>query len=246
MAPKRGDSWFVRIHRTYEELEPWVQNLTNKCEKLVVYEHEADEEVNRLHCHLMIVGYKTSDETMKVQVTKTLGHRPEKTDWAWDPDIRSEEETITYMTKRDLQAKYVKGVSAEMIAECSAKYLPRSEYGKRHGKTQFKVIAEKPEVSKKRQNDLLDEMVKRLKGFRKYEIEQYPIVSTLAAEVAEQEFKWNANQVLEVIMSVLNEERVIAGRYKIRDYYDTLMMRLDRSQFKASMIGMLGFKNTLI
>ncbi len=246
MSPKRGENWFVRIHRTYEELEPWVQNLAGKCSKLVVFEHEADEEVNRLHCHIMIVGYKTSDETMKVQVTKALGYRPPAGDWAWDPDLRSEEETITYMSKKDLQAKFVKGVSEDFIAECSAKYLPRDEYGKRKGKTQYKVIAEKPEASRKRQNDLLDEMVKRLKNYRKYEIQEYPIVSTMAAEVAEAEFKWNATQVLDVIMSVLNEERVIAGRYKIRDYYDTLMMRLDRAQYRASMIGMLGFKNTLI
>lgn len=230
MAPKRGDSWFVRVHRTYEELEPWVQNLAEKCDKLVVYEHEADEEVNRLHCHLMIIGYKTSDETMKAQLTKVLGQRPEKTDWAWDPEVRSEESTIAYMSKKDLHAKFVKGVSADMIAECSAKYVPKSEYGKRQGKTQYSVIAEKPEVSKKRQNDLLDEMIKRYK-------DMYPMDKYIDTE----SYPFCSKAVLRVIIEVLNDNRTIFGRYKVRDYYDTICARMWASKFQNMVLTMMGF-----
>lgn len=221
----------MRIHRTYEELEPWVQNLSEKCEKLVVYEHEADEEVNRLHCHIMIIGYNTSDETMKQQVIKVLGARPDKTDWAWDPNVRSEFDSIAYMSKKDLHAKFVKGVSADIIAECSAKYVPKSEYGKRNGKTQYKVITEKPEVSKKRQNDLLDEMIKRYKSG--YPMDKYLEDST---------YPFKAAFVINVILEVLNENRVIFGRYKVRDYFDTICARMWTLRFQNIMEQtMIGF-----
>lgn len=248
MAPKKGTDWAIRITRSYDELDGWVQHLADKCERAIAYEHEADEEVSRTHVHLVIIGYSTSDETMKAQIRKHFNTKTfPKTDWVFDNELRDERKAITYASKKDLHAKFNKGYEATFIAECSAEYLPPDEYAKKgRTKTQYKVIAEKPEVSKKRQNDLLDEMMNRLKNYRKYEIQEYPIVSTLAAEVAETEFKWNAHQVLKVIVAVLNEEKVIAGRYKIRDYYDTLMMRLDGLEFRNNMIGMLGFKNSLI
>lgn len=232
MAPKRGSSWFVRVHRTYEEIHPWIQNLDTKCDKLVVYEHEADEEVSRLHCHLIIVGYTTSDETMKQQLIKCLGQRPEKTDWAWDPDLRSEEDAITYMSKKHLQAKFVKGYSDEYVAECSAKYQPPEAYAKAKGahKVQYKVVTEKPEISKKRQNDLLDEMIAEIRT--NYPMDQY---------VTNSDMPFDHKVVLRCILEILNKNRVIFGRYKVRDYYDTILSRLWTSKFQDRMITMIGF-----
>lgn len=247
MAPKRGTDWFVRIHRTYAEIEPWVRNLSDKIQKLVVYQHDADEEVSRTHCHLMIIGYTTSDETMKTQLTKVLGERLKgQKDWVWDPVVRSETDAITYMSKKDLQPMFVVGFDETLIAECSAKYRPKDEYVKSKEKTQFKIVAEKPEVSKKRQNDLLDEMTTRLKNLRKNEIESFPIVSALNARSDAEAFQWEQEKVLQIIIDVLNENRVIFGRYKVRDYYDTLMCRLDSKQFKNSMLGMVAYKNSFI
>lgn len=229
MAPKRGDNWSVRITRTYEELKPWIQNLSDKCEKLIVYQHDADEDVSRTHCHLMIIGYTTSDETMKMQLTKILGQRPEKTDWAWDPSVRSEDDSISYMSKKDLQPMYNKGYEDSYVVERSTKYVPKSEYVKSSGKTQYKVIAEKPEVSKKRQNDLLDEMIQKYR-------ENYPMDEYVCKNPP-----FKSNEVVKIIIDTLNQHRVIFGRYKVRDYYDTIMSRLWPNLFAEKMCGMVGF-----
>jgi len=230
MPAKRGTDWFVRVHRTYEEIQPWIQNLESKCTKLVAYQHDADEEVNRTHCHLMIIGYTTTDETMKMQLKKVLGTRLEKTDWAWDPSVRSEADTIQYMSKKDLHPSFCKGYEDEFVAECSAKYLPKSEYAKSNSKTQFKIVSEKPAESKKRQNDLLDEMVAKIRN-------QYP----MDKYVTNADMPFDHRLVLNIIIEVLNEHRVIFGRYKVRDYYDTILSRLWPFKFQDRMQTMIGF-----
>lgn len=123
------------------------------------------------------------------------------------------------------------GYEEEYVAECSAKYVPRSEYAKTTGKTQFKVVSEKPEVSKKRQNDLLDEMIEIIR--KQYPIDQF---------VTNADMPCDSKLVVRVILDVLNEHRVIFGRYKVRDYYDTILSRLWTSKFQDKMLNhMVGF-----
>lgn len=233
MAPKKGTDWAIRITRSYDELDGWVQHLADKCERAIAYEHEADEEVSRTHVHLVIIGYSTSDETMKAQIRKHFNTKTfPKTDWVFDNELRDERKAITYASKKDLQAKFNKGYEATFVAECSAEYLPPDEYAKKgRGKTQYKVIAEKPEVSKKRQNDLLDEMIKRYKSG--YPMDKYLEDCT---------YPFKASFVVNVILEVLNEHRVIFGRYKVRDYFDTICARMWTSRFQNIMEQtMIGF-----
>lgn len=230
MAPKKASDWAIRITREYSELDAWVQHLSDKCDRLIAYQHDADEEVSRTHVHLVVIGYTTSDETMKSQIRKhfQVSQFP-KTDWVFDI-LRDEHKAITYASKKDLQAKFMKGYEQEFVAECSAKYLPPEQYSNSKVKTQFKVIAEKPEVSKKRQNDLLDEMIQVIK-------QNHPIQQHLT----EFNYQWDPHEVLNSIIEVLNKHRVIFGRYKVRDYYDTIMSRMCPSKFQQSMREMVCF-----
>lgn len=231
MAPKKFTDWAIRITRSYDELDGWVQRLAEKCLRLIAYEHDADEDVSRTHVHLVVIGYSTSDETMKAQIRKhfQVSQFP-KTDWVFD-ELRDERKAIIYASKKDLQASFSKGYEAEFVAECSAEYLPPDEYAKKgNSKTQFKVVAEKPEVSKKRQNDLLDEMVKRYRN-------EYPMDKYLQTE----DMPFQGKLVIRLIIEVLNEHRVIFGRYKVRDYYDTICARLWSSKFQNMMETMIGF-----
>lgn len=230
MAPKRGTDWFVRIHRTYEEIEPWVRNLSDKAAKLIVYQHDSDEEVNRTHCHLMIIGYTTSDETMKTQLTKVLGVRLKgQKDWAWDPVVRNESAAIQYMSKRDLQPKYVLNYEDSYVAECSAKYEPPDEYRKEE-KHSRKLIPEKPEITKKRRNDYIEEMIQALK-------DEHPMYHYVDGF----KYKWCAEEIKYIIINILNKNSEIYNRYKIRDYYDTLMGRLCPERFVGKIQSIVGF-----
>lgn len=154
-----------------------------------------------------------------------------RSDWVFDNELRDERKAITYASKKDLQAKFNKGYEASFIAECSAEYLPPDEYVKRNGKVQFKVVTEKPEVSRKRQNDLLDEMIRRYKSH--YQMDKY---------IENQSYPMDSKAVIREIIEVLNENRVIFGRYKVRDYYDTICARMWVGRFQNMMLEtMVGF-----
>lgn len=239
MAPKNGTDWSVRIHRTYEMLEPWILNLSNKCNKLIVYQHDADDDVSRTHCHIVIIGYTTSDATLKAQVIKCLGSRPEKTDWVWDPSVRSEALSIQYLSKKDLKPVYNKGFEESFIAENSAKYVPKDKSDDKNVLKKFKLISETPAQAKKRKNDYIEEMINDLK-------DNHPMWRHTEGF----KYTWNAQEVLFTIASVLNRNQVIYDRYKAREYYDTLMSRILPFHFidrlKSSIVGFVTKDNSFI
>jgi len=104
----------IRLSFPYAEVEEFFKKFKDS---VVVYEHEADEEVNRTHVHAL-VETAVSTDSMKNWVTKSLGKRPNKTDWAFVSKIQKEPVTyrfITYMTKGVLDPMYIHHIT---LAEC--------------------------------------------------------------------------------------------------------------------------------
>lgn len=231
MAPKQGTDWVIRVSRSYTELGPWIQHLSEKCLRVIAYEHEADEEVSRTHVHLVVIGYSTSDETMKSQIRTHFKTKSfPRSDWVFDNELRDERKAITYASKKDLQAKFNKGYEASFIAECSAEYLSLDEYSNHNrSKVQYKIIPEKAEVARKRQ---IDHVMAIVKGLQEYH-QVGCIYTALSTE------KITPRQVHEAIYRELIEKHnEIVGRYKWRDYYDAVTSRIHKAKFIDQMIFM--------
>lgn len=90
-----------------------LEQLYEDCEKVIVYEHPADDEVSRTHIHGLCIGYKHKDDTFrkffkgKYEYALTLKNK--KTGAPVD------ETFITYMSKGCYDPVYVKNVSDEEI-----------------------------------------------------------------------------------------------------------------------------------
>lgn len=104
----------IRLHVEWTEtLIPFFEQL----DRVAVYEHGADEEVNRTHIHAL-VETSVSTDTLKIRIGKCLGYKPNRSDWAFSEKVGRpltpvEDRFITYMSKGTLEPKYLKGFTQD-------------------------------------------------------------------------------------------------------------------------------------
>jgi len=200
--------YFCRMTAPFATQTEAITMIAEKCVKVLVYEH--NEETSRIHIHMYLVGCQVSTDTLK-NYFKRSGFKGGNKDWSFK--LSRDDGCITYMTKGIYDPSFVKGYSDEELAEYKARWEHRNPVIK--GKVQSKltfVVKETQAQSKKRKNDLLEEMIKLLPEHTSDDI----IVNT--------------------IIKVLNANQTIFSRYSVRDYYDTIKGRVDTQRFVDTMI----------
>ena len=196
----------IRISRSFKELNPekesFITKLAEVCDVLAVYEHEADEEITRTHIHCYADNPRVSTDTMKNWVKKALGvTKFVKTDWSF-PEAQ-DEGFITYMSKGHLDPLFIKGITDEACHLLKAQWV---DVPKKNGKTQYVLKIENPAQQKLRQWELVEEINRR------YNIND------------PEESRDPVEKLIRIIRQVvIIENNTICGRYKFRDYYDTIM-----------------------
>lgn len=210
----------IRVSRPYSELVGVFDRIKDACDKYIVYQHDADEEIARDHVHGLIVGCKVSTDTLKNWVKKELRVSAfPKTDWSFVTELQGSpvnDQFITYMAKGHLDP--VRSTwDTEEVARL--KSLWKDDYSKRGLKRQYKIVEMlTPAEAKKTYNQMLDDIQARLQD------------------------RDDDRYILEQIVRYANEKRLIVGRYKIRDMYDTLRSRIKPSTYIADLAAMCGFK----
>lgn len=219
----------IRVSRTYDELsktpkkdECFIKKLSDACDVCVVYEHEADESVNRTHIHAYVENPKVSTDTMKNWVKKTLGVTAfPKNDWAFP--VANDRGFITYLTKGKLTPKFVKGISDDEIRTLKAAWVDQPV---KKGKVQYILKVENPAQQKLRQTEMVDEIRRRVNDYKG----------------EESEGKYDPSRVVKIIKQVVViENHTVCGRYKFRDYYDTVMAH-ESPFFENQMISFVTYK----
>lgn len=111
----------VRLTFPYQKLVEFFDRF----EKVVVYQHDADESVNRTHVHAL-VEISVSTDTAKNWVQKCVGSRPKKDMWSFVSKLKKQpvtEEFITYMTKGKLEPVMLKGYTKELCDKYKARWV---------------------------------------------------------------------------------------------------------------------------
>lgn len=109
---------FGRITRAYTDLSGAFRSISLLCDKMLIYEHEADEEITKTHCHF-VAEHNCTTKTLKNTILKNLKTGDSlngNEDWSmpennWDKSHK----TITYMTKGRLEPKYNQGYTQDEI-----------------------------------------------------------------------------------------------------------------------------------
>lgn len=207
----------IRISRKYEELEQFFIRLEDQ-PILAVFEHPEDDEVNRTHVHFLLQT-DVSTDTLKNWIKKALDVKTfPKTDWAFATTYKDHQgkavdvnlDFITYMSKGILKPKLIRGI--DDWEQYVTKWVQPQQY---KGFKKFKTISERPETARKRQTDMLQ-----------------PIIENKALYQTQRE-------IVYAILDVLRKEKVITGRYKIRDYYDYVMNQRGDNDWKDDVARMV-------
>lgn len=191
-----------RITRPFQVLEASMKMYADNCEKLIVYEHV---DASRPHIHGLIVDCKVGTDTLKNYVRKFLG-KIDKTDWSFvTKDVN--EKFIVYMSKGKLAPSFVKGFNEDQVEAYRNDWV--SNPLKKQTKLTY-IVKETPAERKMRQEDMVNEIVKRYQ------------------ESADKSPDFLIGTIYRVV-SVENKN--ILGRYKVRDYYDTVVGRVNPTKW---------------
>lgn len=197
----------LRVTRSYACLKSFFDKLSANCDKLVAYQHD---ESSRVHVHALVVNCKPSTDTLKNWIRANAG-KVEKTDWSF---VQKEvnENFITYMSKGVLAPSCCYGFTSDQIEGYKNAWENRPKLLKQQRLT-F-VVKETPEQRKMRQEDMIAEIVKR------YQELPHPYSKDLI-------------QIIYKVVSI--ENRNVLGRFKLRDYYDTVMARVEHKDWLEAM-----------
>lgn len=202
----------IRISRPYDDIRDWVQGL--KAERIIAYQHDADDEVSRTHVHLLVLQSQIKPDAMKTRF-KTLYGNIDKTDWSFTSAFKDEGKVtpisddssskfITYMSKGHLEPVYNIGYELDEVNRLKSLWvIPKKMLSVKNGKfvRQTDDVAEKP---KKTRRNLLEIMLDRGKD----------------EDIDPDDTKG----ILSMIRKVLVENNEVIGMWKVMEYYDAWMM----------------------
>lgn len=194
----------IRISRSYEEVYDWVNDLT--ADKILVYQHDADDEVSRTHIHMLLIGSTLKPDALKARYKKLYGNIEAK-DWSFkksDGDVKY----ITYMSKGIIPPSFSKGYTVSEIEEYTKLWVDKTMLKVEDGK----FVRDIDEPGQKTKFQLLEQMRSQLCGKDSTRLD-----------------------ILKIIRKVLVKNRVVLGQWKAMDYYDSLMMYERKQDWLAGM-----------
>jgi len=223
-----------RISSPYSDLSGVFQKFADTCEAMVVYEHEADEQVSRTHCHFVMVNckYKTPEPLKRIFRQLVKDERDGNDLWAWTHEKNKTPNLsfIGYMAKNDLEPVFTKEVSAAAIL------LAQEEW--KRNKPHQSLIKPLDPVKKLTKFQIITEVSQRVIGrelsrsgkpYSGHKDEKIAIFNVVSPQV-----------VFEYISQVLAEHEQPVGLYKVMDLYDGFMMMHCQQKFVSNCMAVLG------
>lgn len=208
----------IRVTRPAGDLRSFIERIEARCDKLIIYQHD---ESSRPHIHGLITNCQVSTDTLKNYIKTSLGVTSfPKTDWSFvSKDVN--EKFITYMSKGRLDPVYSKGYDEHEVNEFRNQWEDKPH--KKSVQTRLTyVVKESPIERKQRQSDMVNE-----------------IVDTIEKEG----IKKSPRDIITVIWRiVVVKNQNVMGRYKLRDYYDSVASRVNHTEWIYEMENFVKFK----
>lgn len=119
--------YFVRITHPYASLQAMVSLWSLRCEKLVVYEHTGGK-TEKVHCHILILGSNTHKKQLRNIGSDFVCLKGNEL--CSFKECVSWQTPVVYMTKGNLEPKFLKGFQSEDSDNWKSQWVPRDQYEK--------------------------------------------------------------------------------------------------------------------
>jgi len=181
-----------------------IKEWADTCQQMVVYEHDADEEIQTPHLHMVMIDckYKTPEALKRSFLKKYFTDKKGNALWSWEhkdfpsPDLKF----ITYMSKGTLRPKFVKNVLPADIEELRLQWKTPTPKGT--------LLTERKE-STKTKRELCDIILALYK--KDNEEHQHVCIEAIA------------KSIVSITLKVLGEHKIVFCKRKIQEYRDTVM-----------------------
>jgi len=218
-----------RVTLSFSDVSGVIRTWADSCKQVVVYEHEADDEVNSTHVHMILMDceYKTpkslKDQFYKMIETTRKGNEL----WSWEhkdfpnPDLSF----ITYMSKGELEPIFVKDVEQRQIENFKKQWI--SKRNKKRDLTNLinveYVPVQVPEHLKKPTQKTKWELLGEMRAEVELWKDQHP--------------NWMLTKTHrnKIVVKVLKDHKQVFGLYKAIDFSYALQMYEDEDSYVDSM-----------
>lgn len=134
----------VRITREFSVIKPFFDKIISVHPQsvLVVYQHDADEEVSRTHIHALMENVNPSTDTLKRWIKAECG-LTDISRYDWSFKTLEDRKFITYMSKGTLQPVLVHNIAYEEVTALASEWKEmRKSSDKREDVTSYAMAEE--------------------------------------------------------------------------------------------------------
>lgn len=202
----------VRITLPYDSVSSVISVWSDACDKVTVFEHQMDEDISQTHVHLAMYNcqYATA-EALKRRFYKIINtDRKGNELWSWKSWDGSDT-YLTYMTKGNLDAKYLKGWNETDVNEWKSKWITPT--------AQTTTTNEK-KLSKY-------EIVQAVYG---HFLAKCPILVTGKRDESKLHDVTDVDLIKCIRRTLIDNEQAL-GLYKVMDIYDAWIMYFQKEKF---------------
>lgn len=197
---------FIRLTRPYEEIKEWAEWIP--CQKKCAVQHDHDSEVNRTHTHLLVIGCSLQKLSLKTKLTRLHGTFT-KGDWSFtEPNDSNHSKILTYLSKGKYEPMLFVGYDLQW-GEIKSAWVEPTKL--QTTMTNYKTFKAKGDIAT--QKDMIDRIILLINDESDLTID---------------------NIISKIRQVFIVENRLIVGRYKIRDIVDTIMAREQPESWKLS------------
>lgn len=193
-----------RVTCMWSDCSGIIKEWSDSCQSMVVYEHDADEEISSPHLHMVMLEckFKTPEALKRIFLKSKNVSKTGNALWSWEhkdypnPDLKF----ITYMSKGTLRPVFVKNILPAVIEEHRLQWKDPTPKGT--------LLTERKE-STKTKRELCDMISAHYKKVQ--EQEQHVCIEAIA------------KSIVSITINVLREHKIVFCKRKIQEYRDTVM-----------------------
>ena len=218
-----------RVTSSYDVTVEHLTPLYELCEKVAIYQHDADDEIERTHIHGLLIGCSKGEDTIRNRFFKG---KYQSADYELKTKYVVKEGIMQVKRTYDVDEKYIIYMSKGVLDPMFLKVFTKEETDAY--KAQWKNHREKKEdISEKKKKKPLN-MMEACRLIVADEL-NYKIDETRARLP----WRYSQQEVVEAIIDWSNKNDRPVVAYKCRDYYDCILQQYDPKQYVGIVMNLI-------
>ena len=218
-----------RVSSSYDETKEHLATLFELCEKVAIYQHDADEEISRTHIHGLLIGCTKGEDTIRNRFFKG---KYQSADYELKTRYEVKEGLMQVKRKYDVDDKYIIYMSKGVLDPMFLKVFTKEETDafKAQWKNHKEKKEDRSEVKKKKPLNMMEACRLIVEDELNYKVDEAHVRLP---------WRYSQREVVEAIIDWSNKNDRPVVAYKCRDYYDCILQQYDPQQYVGIVMNLI-------